>query len=136
MQRAARALAAGTLAFSALASAQPDSCSTRSESPRAQAGRYAVHLRASPQPAVGRHFAVLFLVCGPAGAAEPDAVTVDARMPKHGHGMNYRPTVAALGGGHYRAEGLMFHMPGEWELTFSVQDGGASERITHTLVLR
>ena len=56
-------------------------------------------------------------------------------MPSHGHGMNYRPTVAALGGGRYRAEGLMFHMPGQWELTFIVQSAGASERITHTLVL-
>ena len=136
MWRALGALAAGALAFSAAALAQVDSCVGEAGSLRAHAGRYTVHFRAVPPPAVGRHFAVVFSVCGPAGAANPDSIIVDARMPSHGHGMNYRPTVAPLGGGRYRAEGLMFHMPGEWELTFVVQDKGVFERITYTLVLR
>ncbi len=54
-------------------------------------------------------------------------------MPSHGHGMNYRPTLTALGAGRYRAEGLMLHMSGVWELAFIVRDAGMSERITHTL---
>jgi hypothetical protein len=28
--------------------------------------------------------------------------------------MNYRPTIRALGGDRYAADGLMFHMPGRW----------------------
>lgn len=134
MWRVGCTLAACTLAFSALAQLAP--CAGERESLRAQASRYTVHFRAIPSPAVGRHFALAFSVCGSTGAANPESVTVDARMPSHGHGMNYRPSIAALGSGRYRAEGLMFHMPGEWELTFIVQDAGASERITHMLFLQ
>ena len=134
--RQARAFAAVMLAFSAGAFAQADPCAGQAEALRAQSGRYTVYFRALPQPAVGRHFAVVFAVCGPAGAAKPDSVSVDARMPSHGHGMNYRPTITALADGRYRAEGLMFHMPGEWELLFVVREAGASERITHTVVLQ
>ena len=134
MWRAASALAACTLAFSALA--QPAPCAAERGSLRAQGGGYTVLFRASPEPAVGRHFALVFSVCGSDGAVSAQSVSVDARMPSHGHGMNYRPTITAIGAGRYRAEGLMFHMPGEWELTFVVQAAGGPERITHTLVLR
>ncbi len=47
------------------------------------------------------------------------------RCRQHKHGMNYRPSVKALGQGLYRAEGLMFHMPGRWELVFELRDGQA-----------
>jgi len=83
------------------------------------------------QPAVvkvGEHFAVDFVVC-PA----PDAVRVDAWMPEHRHGMNYRPTIATQGGGRYRATGLMFHMTGRWEFVFEVRAGGKTERLTHSV---
>jgi cytochrome c peroxidase len=50
-------------------------------------------------------------------------------MPEHRHGMNYAPAVKALGPGRWRAEGLMFHMPGRWELTFEVTAGGATDRL-------
>jgi hypothetical protein len=51
-------------------------------------------------------------------------------MPAHRHGMNYRPTVAARGGGRYRAEGLLLHMPGAWEFRFDVRTSAGHERIT------
>ena len=79
---------------------------------------------------VGEHFAVEFAVC-PA----PESVRVDAWMPEHRHGMNYKPTVVALGGGRYRAEGLMFHMPGRWEFVFELRSGGRTERLAHSVRL-
>ena len=79
---------------------------------------------------VGEHFAVEFAVC-PA----PEAVKVDAWMPEHRHGMNYKPTIAALGGGRYRAEGLMFHMAGRWEFVFELRSGGRTERLAHSVRL-
>ena len=79
---------------------------------------------------VGEHFAVEFAVC-PA----PEAVKLDAWMPEHRHGMNYQPTIAALGGGRYRAEGLMFHMPGRWEFVFEVRAGGKAERLAQSVRL-
>ncbi len=60
-----------------------------------------------PTIEIGRHFAVDTLVCG--DGAAPVLTRVDATMPEHRHGMNYRPTLAAKGGGRYVAEGL--HVP-------------------------
>ena len=79
---------------------------------------------------VGEHFEVEFAVC-PA----PEAVKVDAWMPDHRHGMNYKPTIEALGGGRYRAQGLMFHMAGRWELVFELRSGGKVERLAHSVRL-
>ena len=47
--------------------------------------------------------------------------------------MNYRPSVASPQPGIYRAEGLMFHMPGRWDLTFDLVVAGATERLAATL---
>ena len=73
---------------------------------------------------VGRLFALDIAVCPQAGTAMPASLRVDADMPAHRHGMNYRPTVTALGNGRFVAEGLMFHMPGRWRLQF--QPAGAA----------
>jgi hypothetical protein len=97
---------------------------------RIESPRHVVLYRASPEPRVGEHFALEFAVC-PA----PEGVRVDATMPEHRHGMNYRPTVTAQGGGRYRAQGLMFHMAGRWELVFEVRTGGATERLAQSLRL-
>ncbi len=79
--------------------------------------------RTLPEPIpVARHFTIEFALCPLGSAALPAQVRVDARMPEHQHGMNYQPSVTALGNGRYRAEGLMFHMPGRWELTFELRD--------------
>jgi hypothetical protein len=49
--------------------------------------------------------------------------------------MNYRPSITALGGGRYRAQGLLFHMPGRWEYQFEVHHGGTTERLGHAVTL-
>jgi hypothetical protein len=82
-----------------------------------------------PAIEVGQHFAVEAVVCpAPRDGAAP-ALRVDARMPEHRHGMNYRPSVAKKGDGLYLAEGLLFHMPGLWQLMFDVERGGKTERL-------
>lgn len=101
--------------------------------------QYSLAFRTSPEKiAVGQHFAVEFALCAKPGAAVPHIVRVDAHMPEHRHGMNYRTTVTG-NGGKYRAEGLMFHMPGRWEYIFEVRGGGtgsAPERLTTSVVLQ
>jgi hypothetical protein len=90
--------------------------------------------RTAPEPVkVGRHFGIDFAVCPRGQAAAPGEVRVDAQMPEHKHGMNYKPSVAALGNGLYRAEGLMFHMPGRWELVFELRGTGMPLRLAQTL---
>lgn len=97
---------------------------------RIESPRYVVLYRSQPAPRVGEHFALEFVVC-----PVPDAVRVDATMPEHRHGMNYRASVTAQGGGSYRAQGLMFHMAGRWELVFELRSKGATERLAQSLKL-
>jgi hypothetical protein len=98
--------------------------------------RYAVAYTTAPDPIhVGQHFVVEFAVCARDGAKPADSVRVDANMPEHKHGMNYRPGVTTVRPGTYRAEGLLFHMPGRWELTFDVVAGNTTERMSETIRL-
>ena len=55
-------------------------------------------------------------------------LTVDAAMPHHRHGMNRLPRMVSLGDGRFRAEGMLFHMEGRWELYFDVSEGQLTER--------
>jgi len=103
---------------------------------RAESAQYAVVYRTVPDPiAVGRPFALEAVVC-PKGAAVPlSGLRVDAQMPAHRHGMNYRATVTAEGAGRYRAEGLLFHMPGRWQFVFDLDAPGVHERATRDLAV-
>src|SRR5206468_9950843 len=72
---------------------------------------------------VGQPFALLLNVCTRRG--EPAELTaIDATMPEHKHSMNYTPTIVSRGDGRFRVEGMLFHMPGTWELTFNVRSDG------------
>jgi hypothetical protein len=129
-----RLLAAAALAAAALA---PVSFASACELPAdfgARADTLALALAYRPVPApivVGKHFAVDVAVCAKAGAPAPVALRVDAQMPEHRHGMNYRAQVKPQGPGRWRAEGLMFHMPGRWQFVFDVESGGRHERLVH-----
>lgn len=57
-----------------------------------------------------------------------DAVSLDARMPIHGHGMLRDVELVEREGGGYRAEGLLLHMVGPWEFHVDVQRGPLMER--------
>ena len=93
----------------------------------------AVQLRWRAEPAVirvGEPF-VLHVGSCPAGL---QLVKVDAVMPEHRHGMNYRPTVRPVGDpreGRWRADGLLLHMPGRWRLLFDLSADGRLERLVH-----
>jgi hypothetical protein len=96
-----------------------------------EAPSYLVLYRTRPAPLkVGEHFALEFAVC-----PTPESVRVDAQMPEHRHGMNYRPTITATGEGRYKAEGLMLHMAGKWELVFELRDKDSVQRVAQTLLL-
>ena len=87
-----------------------------------------------PRPAplsIGRHFALDVVVCAAEGAQARALAKVDADMPVHRHGMNYRPTVRALGADRYAVDGLMLHMPGRWRFSFDLGSGVDAMRLTH-----
>ncbi|MCG6876944.1 MAG: FixH family protein [Betaproteobacteria bacterium] len=116
--------------------AEPCGSTLGGASMRAESEHYSVVFRTVPaRVAVGRAFALEAQVCAKGAAPRPTGLRVDAHMPAHRHGMNYRPTVVAEEGGRFRAEGLLFHMPGQWQFIFDLEAPGANERITKDLSL-
>ena len=104
---------------------------------RADSARYAVFFRTDPAKLdVGKYFSVEAFACAKSGGAAPTGLKVDAQMPAHRHGMNSRATVEQTAPGTFVARGLMFHMPGAWQVMFDVQDAGGSERATRELDLQ
>jgi len=98
---------------------------------------YVVAFRTRPTKIeIGQHFAVEFAVCAKNAHPLPQSVTVDAQMPEHQHGMNYKPAIRKAGDRRYLAEGMMFHMPGRWELVFELKDSTQSRRLSRDLVVQ
>ncbi|WP_291013068.1 hypothetical protein [Hydrogenophaga sp.] len=86
-----------------------------------------------PQPVqVGEPFALLVSLC-PANA---QLLRVDASMPEHRHGMNYRPSIQAIGPGQWRVEGLVWHMAGRWKLQLDTALAGQPHTLTQSLTLQ
>lgn len=99
---------------------------------RVESARYVLAFRTTPATLeVGRHFALDLAACAKNGAP-PQSVNVDAHMPAHRHGMNYAPTVRQIGTNRWRAEGLLFHMPGDWEFRFDLRADGSTDRLAYT----
>jgi hypothetical protein len=79
----------------------------------------------------GEMFAMQVAVC----PAQARLVNVEATMPEHGHGMNYAVRLQAQGRGRWRAEGLLWHMRGRWELRFDVEVDGRLHSPRHSVQL-
>ncbi len=125
--------AAGMLALAAAQGAWGCGEALRGATQRVQNARYEVVFATVPAPLeAGKHFSLDIVVCPRGGAPLPDAVRVDAVMPEHRHGMNYRPVVAARGSGAYRADGLLFHMPGRWDFLFDLVTREGTEHLAAT----
>jgi hypothetical protein len=126
----ARALA-GLVAAAATATAAAQDCAAPAGfTPAGRAASRDTVLLYRTEPAridVGKHFVVDAVVCA---KVPPRALRVDAQMPAHRHGMNYRARVTPQGDGRYRAEGLLFHMPGAWQFVFDLERPGGTERLT------
>jgi hypothetical protein len=84
---------------------------------------------------VGRFFAAEVVACRAPGPEPVREIAIDAIMPAHGHGMNYRPTAKRRSAGHYRFTGLMLHMPGTWQIAFDLIQGTRRTRLTHEVKL-
>lgn len=86
--------------------------------------------------AVGKPFSIEVVACvdGEKQAA-PSSIKVDAGMPMHGHGMNYKPAERKLAPGHSAFDGMVFHMPGKWQFTFDVYEGDKRQRLTEKVTV-
>jgi hypothetical protein len=94
------------------------------------AGNYRVSYTAEPAIEVNKPFDLKVTVLDAESKAEtptPVELRVDARMPEHYHGMNTTPRVTR-DGPRQHVTGMLFHMPGKWELNFDITRNGATER--------
>ncbi len=104
---------------------------------RIEGERYVLAWRAQPAPIrLGEFFALEIAVCARDGASPPVALRVDAQMPEHRHGMNYRPSVARAGDGRFVVSGLLLHMPGRWEFDFELRAAERSETLRASVSIR
>lgn len=61
-------------------------------------------------------------------------MTVDAAMPEHRHGMNTNPKVSPAEG-EFKVTGMLFHMPGFWQIHFDIIRDGVTDRATYDVNL-
>src|SRR5258706_13834203 len=125
--------------LAALAAALPaaaQTCADLAGGLKLESERYLLAYRTQPdQPAVGQHFSMDLVVCAKGSQSAPESLRVDAHMPEHRHGMNYRTTVKPAAGGRYLAEGFLFHMPGRREFIFELRNAGKTDRGTTSVTL-
>ncbi len=120
----------------------PRSCTQPHDNGRStllEGSRFTVRFTQPEVIRVSEPFAVRVAVCN----AEPgNAVTLDvnAVMPRHGHGMNYRATVkpvASAGNAtEYEVSGLLMHMPGQWEWQLSLRTAEQSETLRQAITIQ
>ena len=91
-------------------------------------GLYRIEWSSEPNPIpLNSDFELLARVLDSDGTSVSSAeLYVDATMPDHGHGMVRQPRVEPSGGGRFSVRGMLFHMPGRWQLRFEaiVEDVG------------
>ena len=79
----------------------------------------------------------LLTVKTPAGTPVNDAtIAVDGGMPAHNHGLPTQPQATkSAAPGAYRVEGVRFQMPGEWFMTFNIESGDLTDKVTFPFTL-
>ncbi|MEM7299954.1 MAG: hypothetical protein AAF468_02635 [Pseudomonadota bacterium] len=83
---------------------------------------------------VGEQFSLRLIPCDPGTSLS--IPSLDATMPMHGHGMNYRPKITPQSDGSTLAEGMLFHMPGKWRLEVDVVANEKRQRVTRDFVVK
>jgi DNA-binding beta-propeller fold protein YncE len=111
------------------------------------AGRYTVCVATLPYPVpLNEPFTMdvsIYETPGRSRLAKKVILEVDGTMPEHHHGMALKPLVRAVGGpvlqdllpghgargdGRFTVRGMLFHMPGRWEIHFDITHGAMTER--------
>jgi len=82
-----------------------------------------------PQLTVSEHFSMYFNVCREGESLALDRFKIDAVMPTHGHGMNYLVGVVTRPDGVIETTGMMFHMPGFWQIRIDLSYNGDDRQV-------
>lgn len=68
--------------------------------------------------------------------AEGVKLAVNASMPAHHHGMNVKPVVQQTDAGKWLVSGMLFHMPGNWQITLEIDNGTGTERVQFDVAVK
>lgn len=64
-------------------------------------------------------------------AVQGASIDLIGGMPEHDHGLPTQPKVTAeIRPGVYLIEGIRFHMPGAWQMLFSIEVNGQTTNVT------
>ncbi len=106
---------------------------------RSEAGTFIVGVSGIARPERLNHLHGFDLVLAMAGGKPVSGATIGLTGLR-GDTNSPLPTLpqvlAAPGAGHYRVEGLRFHMPGEWRLIFAIGDGAIRDRAVLDIVVK
>ena len=101
-------------------------------------GNFRVSYRTHPASIpLNEPFGVEVVVHDAHDGSVPDDIEffIDGRMPHHRHGMLREPRITRDDDGTYHVTGMLFHMPGYWEIHFDVTRDGETERAQISLEL-
>jgi hypothetical protein len=102
-------------------------------------GSFKLTLQSNPAPLpLNELFEITVSVdasAAPDDSRNPVWLRANAEMPAHMHGMNTRVIVEQVGDGRFVLRGLLFHMRGEWLITFDVAKGRVHEQATARVLL-
>lgn len=106
---------------------------------KSEGGGFQLTLNSTPAPIpLNELFEIVVSVDASAAADDstnPVWLRASAEMPAHKHGMNTRVIVEQLADGRFAIKGLLFHMRGEWLITFDVAKGRVHEQAKVRLLL-
>ena len=91
-----------------------------------------LHLRSQLQPLVINQIHSWHLeLSNAAGAVQGANINLKGGMPEHDHGLPTQPMVTEeIRPGVYLIEGVRFHMPGAWQMLFSIEVNGRTTNAT------
>ena len=89
-------------------------------------GGYSLHIHSHLQPLAINHInSWLLELNDESGAVTAASISVAGGMTEHDPGLPTPPQVTEeVAPGSYLIEGLRFHMPGKWQMQFSIQVNG------------
>lgn len=112
--------------------AETDSASDDATDPRSavtDGGTWTVSILPDPDPIpANAEFALVVTVDDGSGGAVGTRLDLTADMPAHGHAMNQEPVVSGADG-EFRADGMLFHMTGEWRIFIEVDSNAGAETV-------
>lgn len=85
---------------------------------------------------VSEPFSLHVQVCQKNKKTYSHSFNLDATMPKHRHGMNFSPKITEQASGKFLIEGMLLHMPGEWQYKFDLKRDGEKRQLVKDFLLK